>query len=59
MAQSLTIQGSKGLVNMSNEESVKTRRGIKVYNSNPFLQSGMVKPKTKHHQQARRLDGGR
>ena len=37
----------KGLVNMSNEESVKTRRGIKVYNSNPFLQSGMVKPKTK------------
>ncbi len=32
---------------MSNEESVKTRRGIKVYNSNPFLQSGMVKPKTK------------
>ena len=32
---------------MSNEASGKTRRGVRVYDSNPFLQSGLVKPKTK------------
>lgn len=46
-AQSLTNDVSKELLKMSNEPSPKTRRGVKVYNSNPFLQSGLVKPKTK------------
>jgi hypothetical protein len=35
------------MVSMSNEVEAKTRRGLTVYATNPFMQAGIVKPKTK------------
>lgn len=48
--QALTIQGSKGMVKMSNAVDItapKKRRGMVVYKSNPFFKTEMVKPKTR------------
>lgn len=47
MGHSLTNEVSKRGVYMSNEVETKTRRGLTVYANNPFMQAGIVKPKTK------------
>jgi hypothetical protein len=46
-AQPVINQGSKGILNMSNEPEQKKRRGLTVYPNNPFVVGGMVKTKTK------------
>lgn len=53
-AQPVTNEGSKGMVNMSNATSEngeqpkpKKRRGLTIYDRNPFVVGGMVKTKTK------------
>jgi hypothetical protein len=50
MGQAMSYKHSRKVLKMSNEDSKqeeKKRRGLTLYGANPFIVSGLVKPKTK------------